>query len=231
MRVWYRFGLASLLLASMLLGSEGGAIAQSGGTVVPTPKATGPVPVTADSYPSMAADTLQDPIDLRARGYVEEEFFVSGAANVYDWGADGALTSEATATIAQHLRVSADAVESMAIRLGARDQSTNAPSGEGYGEWGDILPDTAPNPEDVVAEAHEREAVGLCLAAALKELTPRERTIISRRHLLDDGATLRDLGCEFGISKERVRQIENRALGKLRRAMEQRFKDDLTYYG
>jgi RNA polymerase sigma-32 factor len=145
--------------------------------------------------------------------------------------ADGMLPSEATATIAQHLRASVDAVESMAIRLGARDQSTNAPAGEGDGEWGDILPDTSPNPEDIVVEAREREAVSICLAAALAELSPRERTIIRRRHLLDDGATLRDLGYEFGISKERVRQIENRALGKLRRAMELHFKDDFAYYG
>ena len=145
--------------------------------------------------------------------------------------ADGVMTAEATATIAERLHASVDAVESMAMRLGARDQSTNAPAGEGDGEWGDILVDTGPNPEDLVAEARDKEARNLCLAAALAELTPREQTIIRRRHLLDDGATLRDLGYEFGISKERVRQIENRALGKLRRAMERHFKDDMDYYG
>ncbi|HVH25735.1 MAG TPA: alpha/beta hydrolase domain-containing protein [Vicinamibacterales bacterium] len=62
------------------------------GTPVVIPKVTGPIPVTADSYPSMAASKLQDVVDLPARGYVEEEFFVSGAANVYDWNADGSLT-------------------------------------------------------------------------------------------------------------------------------------------
>jgi RNA polymerase sigma-32 factor len=145
--------------------------------------------------------------------------------------ADGRLTDEATAAIARLLHASVDAVESMAMRLDARDQSTNAPIGEGDGEWGDILPDTAPNPEDLVVAARDHEARHLCLAAALAELSPREQTIIRRRHLIDDGATLRDLGYEFGISKERVRQIENRALGKLRRAMERHFKDDLGYYG
>jgi alpha/beta hydrolase family protein len=63
-----------------------------GGAQVSIPKVTGPIPVTADSYPSMAASKLQDAIDLPARGYVEEEFFVSGTANVYDWNADGGLS-------------------------------------------------------------------------------------------------------------------------------------------
>ena len=146
--------------------------------------------------------------------------------------AEGALSDEATATIAERLHASVDAVESMAMRLGARDQSTNAPAGEGDGEWGDILVDTGPTPEDFVVDANERAARSHCLAAALAELTPREQAIIRRRHLRDDeGATLRDLGYEFGISKERVRQIENRALGKLRRAMERHFKDDMAWYG
>ena len=60
--------------------------------VIPIPKVTGPIPVTADSYPLMAAGKLQDPVDLPRVGYVEEEFFVSGAANVYDWASDDALT-------------------------------------------------------------------------------------------------------------------------------------------
>jgi hypothetical protein len=60
----------------------------------PTPlaTATGPIPVTASSYPLMASAKLQTVVDLPAAGYVEEEFFVSGRANVYDWAADSALT-------------------------------------------------------------------------------------------------------------------------------------------
>lgn len=58
----------------------------------PVPKVVGPVPRTADSYPLLAADKTMKPIDLQKRGYIEEEFFVSGLANVYDWGTDGALT-------------------------------------------------------------------------------------------------------------------------------------------
>ena len=63
-----------------------------GGAAVSIPRVTGPIPVTADSYPLMAASKLQDVVDLAARGYVEEEFFVSGSANVYDWASDGSVT-------------------------------------------------------------------------------------------------------------------------------------------
>lgn len=59
--------------------------------VTPTPKVKGPIPVTSDSYPLMAAARLQVVVDLEKSGYVEEEYFVSGAANVYDWAADGTV--------------------------------------------------------------------------------------------------------------------------------------------
>lgn len=58
-------------------------------TPTPLPAVTGPIPVTAASYPLMASDKLQNVVDLPKAGYVEEEFFVSGRANVYDWAADG----------------------------------------------------------------------------------------------------------------------------------------------
>src|ERR1700704_3110065 len=66
------------------------AIAAGQGT--PVPKFTGPIPVTADSYPFLAADHNMVPFDLAKYGYVEQEFIVSGNANVYDWAADGSLT-------------------------------------------------------------------------------------------------------------------------------------------
>jgi hypothetical protein len=56
------------------------------------PKLTGPIPVTADSFPFLAANRVFQPLDLQKAGYVEEEFIVSGTANVYDWAADGSLT-------------------------------------------------------------------------------------------------------------------------------------------
>ena len=58
----------------------------------PVPTVTGPLPVTATSYPFLAAHTLAEPMDLAKAGYVEEEFFVSGTANVYDWAANGAVS-------------------------------------------------------------------------------------------------------------------------------------------
>jgi hypothetical protein len=63
-----------------------------GSSTTPLPKLTGPIPVTADSYPLMAANRALQPIDLQKVGYVEEEFIVSGNANVYDWAADGSLS-------------------------------------------------------------------------------------------------------------------------------------------
>src|SRR5262245_11162997 len=58
----------------------------------PTPKVTGPIPVTADSYPQMAWDRTQEFVDLAKIGYVEEEYIVSGAANVYRWNTDGSVS-------------------------------------------------------------------------------------------------------------------------------------------
>jgi hypothetical protein len=91
----HRFSNRWLLTAAMslVLHSAGPLSAQqSAGKPVPIPKVTGPVAVSADSYPMMAADKLQEVVDLKDRGYVEEEFFVSGAANVYDWSADNSLS-------------------------------------------------------------------------------------------------------------------------------------------
>jgi len=79
-------GLA-VLLATGVTGAQGPRAAAT-----PIPKATGPVPVTAESRPFLGADHGLPPIDLTKLGYVEEEFLVSGAANVYDWAADGAIT-------------------------------------------------------------------------------------------------------------------------------------------
>src|SRR5712691_4231181 len=60
--------------------------------VTPVPKVTGPLPVSSDSVPFLAADKNLEPTDLKKHGYIEEEFIVTGTANVYDWAANGALT-------------------------------------------------------------------------------------------------------------------------------------------
>jgi hypothetical protein len=78
--------IAFLFIVTPLFAATAGAPATS------LPKLTGPVPVTADSYPFLSISQVLQPLDLKKAGYVEEEFIVSGVANVYDWAADGSLT-------------------------------------------------------------------------------------------------------------------------------------------
>jgi RNA polymerase sigma-32 factor len=130
------------------------------------------------------------------------------------------LTPEGRRKIAVELNVEVAEVESMEMRLGAADQSLNAPVGEGGEDgWQDFLADNRPNPEDVVIGLRDNETRSRWLADALHELSPRERTIIHQRRLREEGATLEELGRELGVSKERVRQLEHRAMVKLRDSM------------
>jgi hypothetical protein len=82
---------APLVVFLSVICSAAHAAAQ-GAAAVPLPDVTGPIPVTATSYPLMASDKLQTVVDLPKLGYVEEEFFVTGHANVYDWATDGRLS-------------------------------------------------------------------------------------------------------------------------------------------
>ena len=83
----------SAVVAAFLFAFAAAAAAQTpASTGVPLPSVTGPVAVTATSFPFLAAHRLQEPIDLAKIGYVEEEFFVTGRANVYDWSQAGELT-------------------------------------------------------------------------------------------------------------------------------------------
>jgi RNA polymerase sigma-32 factor len=113
----------------------------------------------------------------------------------------------------------------MEMRLAAADQSLNAPiSDGGEDDWQDFLPDSRPNPEDVVIGLRDNETRSRWLGEALRELSPRERTIIHQRRLREQGATLEELGRELGVSKERVRQLEHRAMLKLRESMRRRIE-------
>jgi RNA polymerase sigma-32 factor len=130
------------------------------------------------------------------------------------------LSLEGKKKIAEELNVEVSEVESMEMRLGAADQSLNAPIGDsGEDDWQDFLADTRPSPEDVVIGLRDNETRSRWLFDALRELTPRERTIINQRRLREEGATLEELGRELGVSKERVRQLEHRAMVKLRESM------------
>ncbi|WP_312798262.1 RNA polymerase factor sigma-32 [Tianweitania sp.] len=111
----------------------------------------------------------------------------------------------------------------MDSRLSGYDTSLNAPvSGDdsnGASDRMDFLVSDAPLPDEIVTETIDVERRSRWLGSALEVLNERERRIIEERRLQDDGATLESLGAKLGISKERVRQIENRAMEKLRAAL------------
>lgn len=130
------------------------------------------------------------------------------------------LTREGREWIATELQVDIAEVEAMEIRLSGSDQSLNSPVADGSDEdWQDFLADQRPSPEDVVIGVRDGNTRSLWLAEAMGELSPRERVIIMERRLREEGSTLEQLGRELGVSKERVRQLEHRALLKLRHSM------------
>src|SRR6202044_2038619 len=92
-------------------------------------------------------------------------------------------------------------------------------------ELQDAMPDSAPTPQDVVIHRRDTQTRSRWLAEAISDLSPREQQIIRQRRLEDEGATLEFLGREFGISKERVRQLEQRAMVKLRTAIMRRVEN------
>lgn len=145
-----------------------------------------------------------------------------------DDGRYGQLGEEGKAWIAQELSVEVNEVEAMEMRLMGGDQSLNAsisPAGEDA--WQDFLADERPNPEDAVGVSHDARQRSRWLASSLAELSDREQTIIRERRLREEGRTLEELGVRLGISKERVRQIEHRALQKLKAALMRRINDPI----
>ncbi len=135
-------------------------------------------------------------------------------------GTGGRLDDAGRAKIAEELGVSRADVEDMEMRLSGADQSLNSPIGpDGEDAWQDFLADDRPTPEENVAEMRDSRRRSQWLAASLAELSERERTIICERRLREEGSTLEELGAKLGISKERVRQIEHRALMKLKAAL------------
>ncbi len=133
--------------------------------------------------------------------------------------------------IAAALHVDAAAVMQMDQRLSAADQSLNAPIGEGDDDWQEFLADARPTPEEAVIGRHDGLTRARWLGEAMGELTPRERRIITERRLTEAGATLEDLGRTLGVSKERVRQLEQRALTKLRQALVRRANRADLFFG
>ena len=130
------------------------------------------------------------------------------------------LSAEGRERIATELKVEVKDVEGMEMRMSGGDQSLNAAiTDSSEDSWQDFLSDTRPNPEDVVIGLRDSATRSAWLAEAIGALSPREQTIIRQRRLSEDGATLEELGRQLGVSKERVRQLEHRALMKMRSSL------------
>jgi RNA polymerase sigma-32 factor len=142
-------------------------------------------------------------------------------------GGEERIASEVHGTIARSIGVSRADVALMDSRLSAPDTSLNAPildnDAGSSAERMDFLIDAAPLPDESVGETIDGERRVRWLRQALEVLNERELRILRERRLEESQATLESLGDRLGISKERVRQIENRALEKLRRALAERF--------
>jgi RNA polymerase sigma-32 factor len=139
---------------------------------------------------------------------------------------EGDLHPDHVQTIARKLGVSETDVVSMNRRLGG-DSSLNAPvrADTEAGEWQDWLVDDAPSQEDQLAETQELDQRRGYLSNALSSLNDRERRIFEARRLTDSPITLEDLSTEFGVSRERIRQIEVRAFEKVQKAVQNAAKN------
>ena len=147
-------------------------------------------------------------------------------------GGSEALSDAGRQWIAGQLKVPLHDVCEMEMRLSGADQSLNAPlRNANDDEWQDFVADSAPNPEDVAIGLRDASTRSKWLAEAIGDLSPREQIIIRQRRLVDDAVTLEQLGRELGVSKERIRQLEQRALDKLRTSMLRRVEspDDLFF--
>ncbi|WP_299436633.1 RNA polymerase sigma factor RpoH [uncultured Rhodospira sp.] len=130
------------------------------------------------------------------------------------------LSPDEVTLIAGELGVSETDVTNMSRRMAARDGSLNRVVGEdGDIEMMDLLEDETPNQEEILMERSESGYRMALLDGAMDGLNARERDVFTRRRLASEPETLEDLGKEYGVSRERVRQIENRAFEKVRKAV------------
>jgi RNA polymerase sigma-32 factor len=135
---------------------------------------------------------------------------------------EGDLKPADVAKIAKDLGVSEEEVVSMNRRMGmGGDTSLNAPlqSTEGEGQWQDFLVDSGPLQDELIAEDQESRVRHDLLMDALETLNDREKHILTERRLVDDPKTLEELSQVYGVSRERIRQIEVRAFEKLQSAL------------
>jgi len=143
---------------------------------------------------------------------------------------EGDMRPEQVREIADKLAVPEEEVVNMNRRLSAPDSSLNAPlRSDSESEWQDWLVDDTLDQETRLADAEEMGERHDLLTTALGELTDRERDIIEMRRLKDDPATLEELSQKYGVSRERVRQIEVRAFEKLQQQMKRSLADKRSH--
>lgn len=147
-----------------------------------------------------------------------------------DAGAGG-LSLENVGKIAKDLGVSERDVRDMDMRMATGDQSLNMTVGEdGETELQSLIASNEPNPEDIVVGMRTKESRSKWLNEALHSLSDREQRIIRERHLAEEPVTLDELGKTLGVSKERVRQLEARAMERLRESMSAHVSDSSEYF-
>ena len=140
---------------------------------------------------------------------------------------NGELSPDQATILAKELNVSESDVIGMNRRLASRDLSLNTPvSDENATEFQDTLVDESPSPEAIVADGEELDYRKGLLRDAMKVLPARERHILTERRLKDEPITLEELGKTYGISRERVRQLEVRAFEKVTHAIEESVAED-----
>ena len=132
---------------------------------------------------------------------------------------EGDLRDEHVSEIAKKLDVSKDEVVSMNRRLSGKEHSLNAPIGEDGDQWQDWIVDKEMDQELKFAQSEEMEQRKDLLKDSIKILNDREKQILYSRRLTDEPSTLEDLSKKFNISRERIRQIENKAFEKLQKHM------------
>ena len=132
---------------------------------------------------------------------------------------EGDLRKEHVEDIAKRLSVSESEVVSMNRRLSGKEQSLNAPIGEDGDEWQDWVVDNEMDHELKIAQSDEMEQRKDLLQDSIKVLNEREKKILYSRRLTDEPVTLDELSKKYKISRERVRQIENKAFEKLQKHM------------
>ena len=139
---------------------------------------------------------------------------------------EGDLRPEQARLIAEKLNVTEDEVYSMNGRMSGSDASLNVPMGtDGDMEWQDWLADDEPGTAETFANRQELDSRMELLTRSMEDLSERERHILTERRLIDEPKTLEELSDQYGVSRERIRQIEVRAFEKLQKTMKRLAKE------